>query len=38
MALSKMCSNPLSVGFHFLLVLSPGAPEFHYAYYLPCEI
>lgn len=38
LCLSKMCSNPLSVGFHFFLVLSLGAPEFHYAYYLLCEV
>lgn len=38
LCLSKMCSNPLSVGIHFLLVLSLGAPEFHYAYYLLCEV
>lgn len=38
LCLSKTCWNPLSVGFPYLLELSPGTPEFYYAYYLPCEV
>lgn len=37
MALSQTCAGPLFLGFHFLLVLSLGAGDFHYIYYLPCE-